>query len=266
VTIIKKIRDLLTEPSVRGLDVDGPEYSIVHREALRRKAILRQLEEKTYRECRSMDLRYFKDCPGKRLEIGAGSSFIKELYPDVMTSDIKQLPFVDIVSRAEQLPFRDDSLRAIYAIAMFHHLPEPRTFFTEALRVLRSGGGIVLIEPYYGLFARWFFRRLFEFEGYYPNAQTWETSGQTGPFSNPNVALSYVVFKRDQAQFEKEFPELALLLDRPHTHLWRLVSGGLNFRQLVPDKFTQLVRLAEWMLTPFNRWIALRHTIVLRKQ
>jgi len=57
-----------------------------------------------------MDLRYFRDCPGRRLEIGSGAGIIREVYPNVITSDLKVLPFVDIVLSAERLPFADNSL------------------------------------------------------------------------------------------------------------------------------------------------------------
>jgi len=59
------------------------------REVLRSKPALRELFERFYRECRQMDERYFGDTPGRRLEIGSGSSFFKEVFPDVVTSDIK---------------------------------------------------------------------------------------------------------------------------------------------------------------------------------
>ena len=51
----------------------------------------------------------------------------------------------------------------------------------------------------------------------------------------------------------------------PHTHVWYLASGGVNFRQLVPDGWLSLLKGTERVLSPFDRWIALQHTIVLRK-
>ena len=53
------------------------------------------------------------------------------------------------VCRGEALPFSDGSVRALYGINVFHHLPSPRDFFRELVRVLGSGGGAVLIEPYH---------------------------------------------------------------------------------------------------------------------
>jgi SAM-dependent methyltransferase len=264
--VIAKVRDWLIDPTVRSLDVDSLEFSLAHRRVVQRKIILRSLFESFYKQCRAMDLRHIKNCPGARLEIGSGAGIISEIYPDMITSDVKVLPFIDLVLSASNLPFADNSLRAIYAINVFHHLPSPRDFLREALRVLYPGGGVVLIEPFYGPVASCIFKNLHKSERFDPSVAGWESSDEMGSFSNANQALSYVIFKRDRVQFDREFPQFELVLDRPHTHLWYLVSGGVNFRQLLPDSLTFLVKATERLLSPLNRWLALQHTIVLRKK
>ncbi len=264
--MISRLRDWLIDPTVRPYDVDSPEFSIAHRQIVQRKVILRRLFESFYRECRVMDLRYFKDCPGERVEIGSGAGIINAVYPEVITSDIKILPFIDLVLSADRLPFPDNSLRAIYAINVFHHLPKPRDFFRETLRVLHPGGGVVLIEPFHGPLASWVFKNLHKSEKFEPDAPTWEGDNNAGPFSNANQALSYIIFKRDRSQFEREFPQLELVRQHPHTHVWYIVSGGVNFRQLLPNSLTPVVTFIDHALSPLNRWIGLQHTIVLRKK
>ena len=264
--MIASIRNWLIDSTVASYDVDSPEFSIAHRQVVLRKHILRGLFENFYRECRSMDLRFFADCPGDRLEIGSGAGIVSEVYSDVITSDIKVLPFVDLVLQGEKLPFRDNSLRAVYAINVFHHLAQPRDFFRELLRVLNPGGGVILIEPFYGPVASWLFKNLHKSEGFEPDAPNWEPAVPTGPFSKANQALSYIIFKRDLAQFNSEFPELELVFQRPHTQLWYILSGGVNFRQLLPDSLTGVARFSERMLSPFNPWVAIQQTIVLRKK
>lgn len=266
VLITTSLRNWLIDPRVYSLDPDSSAMTIAHRQVLQSKFMLRQLFQGFYDECRQVDLQFFGNCPGHRLEIGSGSSFIKQVYPDLISSDIKHLPFIDVILSGTEIPFPANSLRTIYGINVFHHIPTPRTFFKECLRVLHPGGGIILIEPYHGLLARWLFKRLHAVEGFDTDMPTWETTDLTGPASGANQALSYIIFNRDRRQFEQEFPTLELLLDKPHTHLLYLVSGGVNFRQLAPDMFTQLVKLAQDILTPLNRQIALQHTIVLRKR
>ncbi len=264
--MIDRLRAMLLEPSVRRLDPDSPAFALAHRDVLRRKALLRRLFEGFYRECRALDLSCFGGCRGERIEIGSGSSFLREVFPDVLASDIKALPFLDLVARAESLPFPADSVRAVYAINVFHHLPRPRKFFEELIRVVEPGGGAVLIEPYFGPLARWVFRRLHASEGFDRDVPGWDSEACPGPMSMANQALSYVVLVRDREIWRREFPELELVLDRPHTHLTYLLSGGVNFRQLVPDCCGPVLGWAEKLLFPLNPILALQHSIVLRKR
>lgn len=261
-----RLREALKEPATRTLDVDTSDMTLVHRRVLSNKRMLRRMFAGFYAQCRRLDERHFGGCDGVRLEIGSGSSIIQEFWPDVTTSDIKPLPFVDRVVDAQAMPFADSSLRAIYGINVFHHLPRPRLFFNEAIRALQPGGGVIFIEPYHGLVGRWLFPRLHDSEIFDLHAPDWENDLQTGPCSGANQALSGIIFDRDRDRFQREFPELELVLDRPHTHLSYLLSGGVNFRQLVPGWAEGLVAAAESLLSPLNRWIALQHTIVLRKR
>ena len=263
--MFQSIKNRLKEPATRPLDHNSNDMSLVHREVLRSKRLLRNLFANFYRRCRTADVRYFGDTPGLRLELGSGSSIIKDFYPDVLTSDIKALPFVDRVVDAQAMPFENGTLRAIYGINLFHHLPSPRDFFREAIRVLAPGGGVVLIEPYHGALARWLFPRLHDSERFDPLVPDWENNDQVGPCLNANQALSYVIFKRDRKRYNDEFPELPVVFNQPHTHLAYFLSGGVNFRQLIPDMLCGLVGMGEFVLSPLNRSISLQHTIVLRK-
>jgi SAM-dependent methyltransferase len=263
---LAKLRNLLKDPATRALDVNSPDMTIAHRQILLNKKMLRHLFQRFYAQCRTLDERYFGTCTGRRVELGSGSSIIKEFWPDVVTTDIKPLPFVDMVVDAQDMPFEKESLRALYGINLFHHLPNPRAFFNGLLRVLQPGGGAILIEPYFGPLARKLFVRLHDSEGFDMSAPGWENYQQVGPCAGANQALSGIVFHRDRAIFEREFPGLELVADLPHTHLTYLLSGGVNFRQLVPNWLAPCVTFAEKVLAPFNRWIALQHTIVLRKR
>jgi SAM-dependent methyltransferase len=263
--LLGMLRRWLAEPGTRGLGVDGLDFSLTHREVLMRKRMLRELFARFYHHCRRLDERYFAGCPGLRVEIGAGSSLIHKFYPDVLTSDVKPLPWVDRVFRAEEMPLATRSVRAIYGINVLHHLSRPRRFLAELERVLHPGGGAVLIEPYHGPVARLLFKHLHPTERFDTETSSWDSPDQVGPFANANQALSYLMFTRDREQFSREFPGLSLVYDQAHTHLWYLASGGVNFRQLAPSWSTPLLRWAEALLAPFDQWLALLHTIVLRR-
>lgn len=106
------LRNWLIEPLVRNLDPDEIDLILAHRDVLRHKPMLRRLFQGFYRECRAVDERQFSGVNGLRLEIGSGSSFFKEVYPDVWSSDSKPLLFVDFAARGEQLPVRDERVLA----------------------------------------------------------------------------------------------------------------------------------------------------------
>jgi len=51
-----------------------------------------------------------------------------------------------------------------------------------------------------------------------------------------NQALSYIVFKRDVHLFLKKYPQLELVEQKVFSNYLRyLLSGGLNFRQILPS-------------------------------
>src|SRR6185295_17260455 len=133
----------------------------------------------------------------------------------------------------------------------------PERFFAELERVLAPGGGAVLLEPYHGPFASFLFKRLFATEGYDKSYSSWDTPA-TGPMNGANQALSYIVFRRDRAEFERRYPRLKIVHEEPcRNYIKYLLSGGLNFRQLWPDRGVPVVNLTQAALRPLDRWLAL---------
>ena len=57
-----------------------------------------------------------------------------------------------------------------------------------------------------------------------------------------------MIFQRDHALFEAEFPELELLTVRPFMPFRYLVSGGVSMRQLMPSFSFPLWRGVESVL------------------
>ena len=134
------------------------------------------------------------------------------------------------------------------------------------IRVLAPGGVLILVEPWHGALARLVFPRLFASEGYEPDARSWDAAEDAGPMSKANQALSFVVFRRDRALFEAEFPELEIVEERPHFHATYLASGGVNFRALVPTWGMGAVEFIERLLAPFDSVLCLQQAIVLRRR
>jgi SAM-dependent methyltransferase len=246
--------------------VDAPNRLEVHAAVLARKPMLAAV----FRECHELmldlDRRTFGDTPGLRVELGAGVAPVGGTFAGVLATDIVPGPGLDAVLDAQCMDLSDASVRALYGQNCFHHFPDPFRFLTEAERVVAPGGGVVLIEPYYGPVASVVFRRLFPSEEFDKTIPGWTTDA-TGPMFGANQALSYIVFKRDRKRFERELPGLELAETFPlGNYLRYLLSGGLNFRQLVPSFSDPVLRAFEAALLPARRLLALHHVVVLRRR
>lgn len=112
------------------------------------------------------------------------------------------------------MDFEDNTVRAIYGINCFHHFPNPKKFFLELNRVFISGGGCILIEPYYGFFVKRFCKNLFDAETFDTSQLEWEDP-KNQVMTGANQALSYIVFKRDLKLFQKLNSHLEIVIQKP---------------------------------------------------
>ena len=262
---MSSLRERLQEPELAGIAMDGDARVTAHRAILARKRMIRDVFVEFHRLFRARAERHF-DARGIEVEIGAGVAPMRDSYAGVLATDVVFDRRLDCVVDAQRLPFRAEAVRAIYVQNAFHHFPDPERFFGELTRVLAPGGGAVLIAPYYGLLASALYPRLFRDEAFDKRVSDWRLAA-SGPMRGANQAQSYVVFVRDRARFERAFTELEVVEGRPlSSYLRYLASGGLNFRQLVPDWTIPGLRGVEWMLAPLRRVLALHHLIVLRKR
>lgn len=261
---MRSLLDKLIDPTLNGMNVDGKNRLELHCKMLEKKRMLRSVFTEFHHIFRRLEQKYLSG-EGKKLELGAGVSPMRDSYPEVMATDIVGAPHLDKVVDAEAMDFADESVKVVYGQNCFHHFPHPDRFFHELDRVLVPGGGAILLEPYYGPFASFLYKRLFRTEGFDKTYPSWETP-VSGPMNGANQALSYIVFVRDLELFRKKFPTLEIVhRENVGNYLKYLISGGLNFRQLLPDSFTVFVNLMEKLLSPANRWFALHHVVVLRK-
>src|SRR5205807_10163941 len=60
---------------------------------------------------------------------------------------IYTLSLHDALPISTRLPFRSGTFDAVLVRDLLHHVPDRRAVVSEALRVLRSGGSITVIEP-----------------------------------------------------------------------------------------------------------------------
>lgn len=260
----RKLRQWLAEPRLAGVSVDSGEFVELHRSILLSKPIMRQVFAEFYQAILDADARWFRG-PGARIELGAGSSVFDQMHPAVISTDVKMASTIRAVVDAQQMPFRPGAVRALYGINCFHHFPDPDAFFRELVGGLAPGAGCVLIEPYHGPLAAQFYRRLFATERFDRSQQGWASTA-AGPMTGANQALSYIVFARDGAEFARRYPGLEVVEQRPLTNYPRyILSGGLNFRALIPGWSGGAVKALEAVARPVARYLALHHLIVIRR-
>jgi SAM-dependent methyltransferase len=254
-----KLIEWLTLPETKGIDLDDPAATLLHAEIIRIKPFLKRIYVDFYGQFQ----RAVSDAEGKVLvELGSGGGFIKEVISSVITSDVLELPNVDRVFSATNMPFEQRSVDAFFMIDVLHHIADPRAFFKEALRCLKSSGKIIMIEPANTRWSRFVYKN-FHHEVFDTQAQ-WELK-EIGPVSHGNGAIPWIIFSRDREIFEEEFPSLRIIRMRNHTPFRYLLSGGLTLRQLVPSFTYPAIRAIEYVLSPANDFLGMFQTIELEK-
>jgi SAM-dependent methyltransferase len=254
-----KIIEWLTLPETKGMDLDAPAATLLHAKIIQGKPFLKRVYVDFYNEFR-------KAVPGAEgkvlVELGSGGGFIKEMIGNVITSDVLELPNVDKVFSAADMPFEKGSVDAFFMFDVLHHITDPRAFFKEALRCLKSYGRIIMIEPANTWWSRFIYKN-FHHEVFDTQAQ-WELE-EIGPVSHGNGAIPWIIFSRDRQVFENEFPSLKIVAMRNHTPLRYLLSGGLTLRQLVPSFTYPVIKAIEYLLSPANNIFGMFQTILLQK-
>ena len=265
--MINLIRSWLYEPKVRGINVDDANLLGIHSSVLQNKRLLRSAFETFYEEMSTLSNRYFK-VEGLEVEMGTGAGFFQSLRPSIITSDIRRGPNIDMELDAQDMDLEADSVRCLYAINVFHHLPNPNKFFNELIRVLQKGGGCVLIEPHIGFCSALLHKHLHSDEHFDPGAPGWETANMGGPLSGANQALADIVFRRDKDIFNSQYGESLEIVHQGYAlNAFRyLLSGGLNFRQLAPSFLEFPLKKIESFLRPIAKYWSLHQVIVIRKK
>lgn len=244
------------------IDFDSIESSELARKILREKKCLRDIYTETYREMMDIKNRYLTS-GGIIVEIGSGGGFIKDIFPEITTSDVKTISGVDLVFSADRLPFPDNSVAAIFAVHVLHHIPDITQFLREAQRVLVEGGGIVCVEPYWSPVAKFVYTHI-HVEPYNDRASTWLLDG-SHPMSSSNQAMSYLLLKRDREQFKKLFPRFQLVYERPFGFMRYIATGGIWLTPKVPQCAFGVLKCIEYVLQPLMPLLAIHHIFAWKK-
>lgn len=212
--------------------------------------------------------RMTKHCvPGTTLEIGGGTGNLKEYLPSVISTDIIESPWLDCICDAQALPLTNNCISNIIGIDVLHHIERPMRFFNEALRVLRPGGRIILLDPAITPFS-WLFYNFLHEEPVDLKADPLVDGPLTpnrGPFE-ANQAIPSLLFNKHKQKFITSFSSFKIL-EATHISLWCYpLSGGFKSWSLIPAFAAKSILKIEKMFEPFlGRYLGFRLIIVLEK-
>jgi len=186
----------------------------------------------------------FPDVSKKQiLEIGSGTSPLKIYYPNVKSSDIMDLEYLDYVFDAQEIDLvphiKDNSLDIITMTNVLHHLKNPCEFLLKASRKLKKGGSVIFAEPYFSFLSRMIYLYL------HPEPTNLKTKKPElpkveGPLSSANIALPYLIFSGKWSDMLRE----TYLFSRKDCIYFSSVSymatGGISRRLPIPNRLYKI--------------------------
>jgi len=231
------VHKLLEHPLTKELSVDDPKTTLLRRQIINEKSFLKSI----YSEWYSLIMKTFPQSSNV-LELGSGAGFLKTVYPEIITSEIMYIEGVDIIVDGCMLPFEKNVLNGIVMTDVLHHIPDVEAFLNEALRCLKVGGKIVMVEPWNTRWSKWIYTN-FHSEPFIVDSG-WKIPS-SGPLSGANGALPWIVFERDYQVFQKQFSKLRINEIKPLMPISYLISGGVSMRSLIPGWFYKPTRYIE---------------------
>jgi ubiquinone/menaquinone biosynthesis C-methylase UbiE len=185
----------------------------------------------------------FKEFPNPAalsiLEIGSGTSPLKQFLSNVVTSDVLDLDYLDLVFDCHEIDkldaIKDNSLDVITLTNVLHHLKNPIAFLNCAAGKLKPSGKVIATEPFFSVLSTAIFKYLHHEPVDFRIAEP-ELREVQGPVKSANIALPWLIFfcKREWLQRLNENFDIASRYIRPFTALSYMATGGISHRLPVP--------------------------------
>src|SRR5881227_3037391 len=181
----------------------------------------------------------FKDFPNPGalsiLEIGSGTSPLKQFLSNVVTSDVLDLDYLDLVFDCHEIDkldaIKDNSLDVITLTNVLHHLKNPIAFLNRAASKLKSGGKLIATEPFFSVLSTVIFKHLHH-EAVDLRISEPELGEVQGPLASANIALPWLIFLQNAEWLQRlnDNFDLTTFSARPFSALSYMVTGGISHR------------------------------------
>ena len=187
----------------------------------------------------AINSRTFRSAALSILEIGSGTSPLKQFLPNVVTSDVLDLDYLDLVFDCHEIdkldPIKNKSLDVITLTNVLHHLKSPIAFLNGAASKLKPGGKVIATEPYFSLLSTLIFKYLHHEAVDFAISEP-ELDEVHGPLASANIALPWLIFcrRRDWLERLNENYDVRRLSVRPFSALSYMVTGGISRKLPIP--------------------------------
>jgi SAM-dependent methyltransferase len=206
------------------------------------------------------------DVDGPTIELGSGIGKFKQFKPEAVTTDVEPSRWADSVVDAERLPYADSTIANLVLLDVFHHLADPARFLDEAVRVLKPGGRVVLVDPYCSPLSTPVYHR-FHHERTDLRALPFEHDAQTGvaPLES-NQARATLVFFKHREEYARRWPVLPVVATEHFAFLVYPLTGGFTRPPLLPTVLYTPLTLVERALQPAASLLAFRCLVALERR
>jgi SAM-dependent methyltransferase len=221
------------------------------------------LKKAYYELYKKIELQITDKTVGKTLEIGSGIGRIKDIIPYCTTSDIFDNPWLERNENAYQLNYPNNSLSNIVLFDVWHHLEYPMAFLSEANRVLKPGGKIILMEPDMSMIGKFVYGNLHhEPLGFNHSFDLNPAAKQNEYFAAQSTAYRFFVAK----EIDLPSNQWNLNYTKRIVSFAYLASGGFSKPSLYPQFLYSFVATLDKILGAFPSLFSARLLVCLEKK
>src|SRR6476620_4786951 len=193
------------------------------------------------------------------LEVGSGTSPLKQFLSNVVTSDVLDLDYLDLVFDCHDIDkldaIKNESLDVITLTNVLHHLKSPIEFLNQTASKLKPGGKVIATEPFFSRLSTLIFRYLHH-EPVDLRISEPELKNLHGQLASANIALPWLIFfrRRDWLERLNENYDIRGLSVRPFSALSYMMTGGISRKLPIPGLLYRAIFPIDLALSRYFPW------------